>query len=103
MVLKCSSITAGTLNAAGDCYRQSQSFMRYDNADFDRIRSWDNINASLLFANADLYMNVQLFVKNLADKDTIVGFDIADGNLGATRSIFLLEPRLYGISVTNGF
>ena len=41
--------------------------------------------------------------KNLLDDDTIVGFDIADENLGATRSVFLLDPRLYGISITKGF
>ena len=35
--------------------------------------------------------------------DTIVGFDIADEILGATRSVFLLDPRLYGISITKGF
>ena len=31
------------------------------------------------------------------------GFDIADENLGSTRSLFLLGPRIYGISITKGF
>ena len=60
-------------------------------------------NASLIFANADIDLNVQLFVKNLMDDNTIVGFDINDENLGATRSVFLLDPRLYGIAITKGF
>lgn len=87
----------------GDYYRQSESFMRYNNAFFDRIEAWENVNASLTFAKPEIELNVQLFVKNLMDEDTIVGFDIADENLGATRGIFLLDPRLYGISITKGF
>ncbi|MDP3748370.1 MAG: TonB-dependent receptor [Phenylobacterium sp.] len=94
---------AWTATLRGDYYRQSDSFMRYNNASFDGIRAWDNVNASLILANADLDLNIQVFVKNLQDEDTIVGFDIADENLGATRSIFLLDPRLYGIAITKGF
>ena len=77
--------------------------MRYNNAFFDNIEAWENVNASLIIANPEIDLNVQLFVKNLLDDDTIVGFDINDENLGATRSILLLDPRLYGISITKGF
>ena len=37
------------------------------------------------------------------DEDTIVGWDINDENLGATRSLFLLDPRIYGVSVSKRF
>ena len=87
----------------GDYYRQSKSYMRYNNAAFDGIESWENVNASLIFDHAEKGLNVQLFVKNLMDEDTIVGFDIADENLGAVRNIILLDPRLYGISLTKRF
>ncbi|WP_374572433.1 TonB-dependent receptor [Phenylobacterium sp.] len=87
----------------GDYYRQSESYMRYNNAAFDRIQSWENINTSLIFDQADKGLNVQLFVKNLLDKNTIVGFDIADENLGAVRNVILLDPRLYGIALTKRF
>jgi len=87
----------------GDYYRQSESFMRYNNAFFDNIKSWENVNASLIVANPDIDLTVQVFVKNMLNDDTIVGFDINDENLGATRGIFLLDPRLYGISITKGF
>ncbi|HEY9219695.1 MAG TPA: TonB-dependent receptor [Phenylobacterium sp.] len=87
----------------GDYYRQSESMMRYNNAFFDRIRSWENVNASLMFENSDIDLNVQLFVRNLLDEDTIVGWDINDENLGATRSLFLLDPRIYGVSVSKRF
>jgi len=87
----------------GDYYRQSESYMRYNNAFFDRIEAWENVNASLIFAKPEIDLNVQFFVKNLLDDDTIVGFDINDENLGATRSVFLLDPRLYGVAITKGF
>ena len=87
----------------GDYYRQTESFMRYNNAAFDRIQAWDNLNASLIVANPDIDLTFQMFVKNAMDEDTIVGFDIADENLGSTRSLFLLDPRIYGISITKGF
>ncbi|MES2724161.1 MAG: TonB-dependent receptor [Pseudomonadota bacterium] len=87
----------------GDYYRQTESFMRYNNASFDRIQAWDNLNASLIVANPDIDLTFQMFVKNAMDEDTIVGFDIADENLGSTRSLFLLDPRIYGIAITKGF
>ncbi|MDX9996933.1 MAG: TonB-dependent receptor [Phenylobacterium sp.] len=87
----------------GDYYWQAESMMRYNNAFFDHIDAWQNVNASLTFENPDLGLTVQAYVRNLLDDDTIVGFDIADENLGATRNIFLLDPRLYGIAVTKRF
>ncbi|HEX2559838.1 TonB-dependent receptor, partial [Phenylobacterium sp.] len=87
----------------GDYYWQAESQMRYNNAFFDRIEAWQNVNASLTFENADLGLTIQAYVRNLLDEDTIVGFDIADENLGATRNIFLLDPRLYGVAVTKRF
>lgn len=87
----------------GDYYKQAESYMRYNNAFFDRIKSWENVNASLIVAKPDIDLSVQVFVKNLLNDDTIVGFDIADENLGATRGIFLLDPRVYAISITKGF
>jgi outer membrane receptor protein involved in Fe transport len=87
----------------GDYYRQARSFARNNNAFFDRIRAWENINASLIVAQADDDLEFQLFVKNLRNKDTIVGFEINDENVGALRNVYVLDPRLYGVSVTKRF
>ena len=38
-----------------------------------------------------------------ASIDTIVGYEIGDENLGSARTLSLLDPRLYGISVTKNF
>ena len=87
----------------GDYYRQSRSFARYNNAFFDNVRSWDNINASLIFAHPDDRWSVQLFVKNARNGANIVGFEIADENLGAYRTLAITDPRLFGVAVTKGF
>ena len=87
----------------GDYYRQSKSFARYNNASFDGIRSWDNINASLIFAHPDDQWAVQLFVKNARNRANIVGVEIADENLGAYRTLAITDPRLLGVAVTKGF
>jgi len=89
--------------ARGDYYRQSQSYMRYTNHPTDRIRAWDNVNATLTLDRPENGLSVQLFVKNLLDDDTIVGFDISDENLGALRNVILLDPRTYGVAVTKRF
>lgn len=87
----------------GDLYHQSRSYARLNNGDFDRLHSWENVNASLTFANRDKDLTVQLYVKNALGKDTIVGYEILDENLGATRNLIVLDPRLYGINVTKNF
>ncbi|NJR80031.1 TonB-dependent receptor [Sphingomonas corticis] len=87
----------------GDYYRQSRSFARYNNAFFDDVRPWSNINASLIFARPDDDWSVLLFVKNLQNKANIVGFEIADENLGAYRTLAVTDPRLLGVAVTKGF
>ena len=87
----------------GDYYRQSKSQARFNNADFDGLRSWENLNASLIFAKPELDLTVQVYVKNALGKDTIVGYEIGDENLGSARTLSLLDPRLYGISVTKNF
>lgn len=87
----------------GDYYRQSKSFQRYNNAPSDQVNAWENVNASLAFQNHEIDLTVQIFVKNLLNKDTVVGFQIADENLGAARTPYLLEPRLYGVAITKRF
>ena len=67
------------------------------------MNAWENVNASLAFQNHEIDLTVQIFVKNLLNKDTVVGFQIADENLGAARTPYLLEPRLYGVAITKRF
>ena len=86
-----------------DYYRQAKSFNRYNNAWFDEIKQWDNLNATVILTNPENGFTIQAFAKNIMDEDTIVGFGIADENLGAYRNLILLDPRTYGVSVTKTF
>jgi outer membrane receptor protein involved in Fe transport len=87
----------------GDYYRQDEAFVSHFNSENYKVNAWDNYNASLTFGNADLGLDIQLYGKNLADEDVIVGYAVQSEQLGLTRAISLLDPALYGVSVTYRF
>ena len=57
-------------------------------------------NVSLLLRQQEMGLELQLFVKNLFDDDVVINYDVGSEQLGLTRGVQLLEPRLYGVSVT---
>ena len=65
-----------------------------------QLKSWDNYNASLMFRNRAWDLDVQVYGKNLADDDIIVGLEVQSEQLGLTRAVQLLEPRLFGVAIT---
>jgi outer membrane receptor protein involved in Fe transport len=83
-----------------DYYKQDDSFSSHFNSDDYAIRSWENYSASLMFTNTDWDLDVQIYGKNLADDDVIVGLTVQSEQLGLTRGVQLLEPRLFGVSIT---
>jgi outer membrane receptor protein involved in Fe transport len=83
-----------------DYYRQAESFSSHFNNPDYAIKSWENYNASLLLTNSAWDLDVQLYGKNLADDDVIVGLTVNSEQLGATRGVQLLEPRLFGLAIT---
>lgn len=87
----------------GDFYHQSRSEARFNNASFDGLRAWDNVNASVIFNKPSSDLTVQFYVRNALGKDTIVGYDVNDENLGSTRILSILDPRLYGVSITKNW
>lgn len=87
----------------GDYYRQSSSYSRINNAYFDRIRPWTNVNGTLTFDNPGEGFTVQFYVKNALDQDTITDVTINDENLGSFRTVSILDPRLFGVLVTKRF
>jgi outer membrane receptor protein involved in Fe transport len=91
----------GTLRA--DYRWQSQIYSRVYNTESDIIDAYANVNATLTFKNKATDIDVQLFVKNLLNKDNITGMSLTDETGGFTRNIYLLDPRTYGISVTKRF
>jgi len=84
----------------GDYYKQADSYSSHFNSTDYEIKSWENYSASLMFTNTDWDMDVQVYGKNLADDDVIVGLTVQSEQLGLTRGVQLLEPRLFGVSIT---
>ncbi|WP_116809822.1 TonB-dependent receptor [Steroidobacter cummioxidans] len=83
-----------------DYYRQAESYASHFNTPDYALKSWDNYNASLLFRNRAWDLDVQVYGKNLADDDVIVGLEVQSEQVGLTRNVQLLEPRLIGVAIT---
>lgn len=87
----------------GDYYYQTDAFTRVYNSESDKLRSWDNANASFIVANEELGWHIQAYAKNLMDDDVITGFDTGSDALGLVRNVTVLDPRLFGLVVTKKF
>jgi outer membrane receptor protein involved in Fe transport len=86
-----------------DYYYQTDAFTRVYNSESDKLRSWDNANASLIVSNDNLGWQIQAYAKNLMDDDIITGFDTGSDALGLVRNVSVLDPRLFGLGVTKRF
>lgn len=92
---------AATVRA--DYYYQGESFSRVFNAVSDKLRSYDNLNLSLNFANREQGLSLQFFVKNAFDNVVITDTYLSDDSTGLFTNIFLNEPRQLGVSLTKTF
>ncbi|KAK0330489.1 hypothetical protein LTR94_032624, partial [Friedmanniomyces endolithicus] len=52
----------------GDYYRQSESYMRVYNTEFDKLKSWENANLSMTLSHPIEHLTVQVYVKNIFDE-----------------------------------
>jgi outer membrane receptor protein involved in Fe transport len=87
----------------GDYYWQDSSYARIFNAVDDQLHSWDNVNATLTFANRQLDLDIQLYVKNALNSQPITDAYLTDASSGLFYNTFTVDPRTYGISVTKRF
>jgi outer membrane receptor protein involved in Fe transport len=87
-----------------DTSYQSGSFATlFNEPSSDRLRSWDITNLTLGFDNPSGGWRVQLFARNVFDKQVISGFAVTSDALGLVRNINLLDPRLFGIVIGKSF
>lgn len=91
------------LTLRGDYYRQSDSWMRVYNTEYDRLKSWQNANVSATLANAAENLTVQIYVKNLFDDTPLTDGFTGPDEIGNTTNVFTLDPRLIGVSIRKGF
>ena len=87
----------------GDFYWQDDSYARIYNTAYDRLKSYENVNATLSFDNAAKGLNVQFFVKNLTDSQPLTDTYLTDASSGLFVNSFTLDPRTYGVSLTKRF
>jgi len=92
-----------TATLRGDYYKQTDSFARIYNSPADKIKGWQNVNATLTFDNDPMKLSVELYVKNATDEEAINDFYLTDDSSGLFRNAFYGDPRTYGLSVTKKF
>ncbi|WP_123170807.1 TonB-dependent receptor [Caulobacter flavus] len=84
----------------GDYYRQSEQYARIYNTEYDRLKSWENVNLTLKIEKPELGLSIDAYVKNLLNKTPITDAYTTDDTSGLFTNVYTLEPRLYGVSLT---
>ena len=87
----------------GDYYRQSDSYARVYNSEYDRLKAWGNLNLSATLINPDKNIAVQVYVKNVLDDTPITDAYTGPDELGNFTNVFTLDPRIIGVSVRKTF
>ena len=87
-----------------DAYWQSQSWHRVYNADpYDKLHGWYNVNLSIWFERPDDGLKIELYAKNLLDKTPITDAFLNSDDTALTTNVFVLDPRLIGLSIKKEF
>ncbi|MEW4468982.1 TonB-dependent receptor [Parasphingorhabdus sp. JC815] len=91
------------LTLRGDYYRQSKSFARVYNSEYDRLKGWSNANLAITLDKPSDDLTFQFYVKNLFDKTPITDFFTNSDDTGLSTNVFTLDPRIFGFSVAKKF
>ncbi|HYG27995.1 MAG TPA: TonB-dependent receptor, partial [Caulobacteraceae bacterium] len=97
-------LTDWRVTVRGDAYWQSQSWARVYNSDpYDKLHGWYNLNLSIWFEKPDQDLKIELYAKNLLDKTPITDAFLNSDDTALTTNVFVLDPRLVGLSIRKGF
>ncbi len=92
------------LTIRGDAYWQSQSWARVYNLDpYDKLHGWYNANVSMTVENEELGLTIEGYVKNLLNDTPITDAFLNSDDTALTTNVFVLDPRLYGLSIRKTF
>jgi outer membrane receptor protein involved in Fe transport len=87
-----------------DAYWQSQSWARvYNDNPYDKLHGWYNVNLSVWFERPDDDLKIELYAKNILDKTPITDAFLNSDDTALTTNVFVLDPRLIGLSIHKGF
>jgi len=88
----------------GDAYWQSQSWARvYNDNPYDKLHGWYNVNLSVWIERPEDDLKIEFYAKNLLDKTPITDAFLNSDDTALTTNVFVLDPRLIGLSIRKGF
>lgn len=82
---------------------QDEYFARLYNTPTDRQDSWQQTDLSATLRDMDDVWEIELFVKNASDEDSITGQGVQNSLVGRYRTPLYLDPRTYGVRVSYRF
>lgn len=91
------------LTLRGDYYRQSKSFARVYNTEYDRLKGWENVNLAVTLERPADDLSFQFYVKNAFNKTPITDFFTNSDDTGLSTNVFTLDPRIFGFSISKKF
>jgi iron complex outermembrane receptor protein len=95
---------AWKLTFRGDAYWQSQSWARVYNSDpYDKLHGWYNLNLSAWLEFPEHNLKAEFYVKNVLDKTPITDAFLNSDDTALTTNVFVLDPRLVGLSIRKEF
>jgi outer membrane receptor protein involved in Fe transport len=95
---------AWRMTLRGDAYWQSQSWARVYNDDpYDKLHGWYNLNLSVALERPEDGLRIELYAKNVLDKTPITDAFLNSDDAALTTNVFVLDPRLIGLSVKKSF
>ncbi|MGE5500650.1 MAG: TonB-dependent receptor domain-containing protein, partial [Ignavibacteriales bacterium] len=87
-----------------DAYWQSQSWARvYNDNPYDKLHGWYNVNLSVWLERPEDDLKIEFYVKNVLDKTPITDAFLNSDDTALTTNVFVLDPRLIGLSIRKGF
>ncbi|MGE5566498.1 MAG: TonB-dependent receptor plug domain-containing protein [Parcubacteria group bacterium] len=86
-----------------DGYWQSQSWARVYELPIDKLHGWYNANLSVWVERPEDGLKIELYAKNILDKTPITDAFINSDDSALTTNVFVLDPRLIGLSIKKGF
>ena len=88
----------------GDAYWQSQSWARvYNDNPYDKLHGWYNVNLSVWLERPEDNLKIEFYAKNVLDKTPITDAFLNSDDTDLTTNVFVLDPRLIGLSIRKGF
>ena len=81
-----------------DYYYQSEAYSDVFNIETLKIPAWDEWNFSLFVVPTDGDWNIRLWAQNLTDDRNVTGSAVGNSSVGHTTSVFVREPRSFGMA-----